>query len=55
LVLSLSQIATLSTNAYPRRNLHRIFSEVMHDPAVPAHRLIFEAMNRAYRLGQDAL
>jgi hypothetical protein len=37
----------------PDETLHRIFNEVVADPAVPAHRLVFEAMNRAYRYGQD--
>jgi hypothetical protein len=41
-------------HSIPDETLHRIFSEVQQDPNVPAHRLIFEAMTRTYRLGQDA-
>jgi len=37
----------------PDETLHRIFNEVVADPNVPPNRLVFEAMTRTYRYGQD--
>lgn len=38
------------TKTYPQE-LHAIWNIVLHDPAVPAHSIIMEAMVRAFSLG----
>lgn len=35
------------------QKLHRVFAEALHDDAVPAHRLIMDAMRRAFDAGME--